>query len=74
MRIIILMKVTSDFCRIKFIEKKLKRKKKFLSDKSRLHPNNMIVGACIVTYDRAPTKDCDSIYQILSVSIEKYNV
>lgn len=48
MIIMILMKVTSDFCRIKFIEKKLKRKKKFLSDKSRLHPNNMIVGACIV--------------------------
>lgn len=48
MRIMILMKVTSEFCRIKFIEKKLKRKKKFLSDKSRLHPNNMIVGACIV--------------------------
>ena len=38
--------------------------------------NNMIVGACIVLYvicDRAPTKDCASIYHVLSLSIEKYN-
>lgn len=47
MIIMILIKVTSDFCHIKFIEKK-RKKEKFLNDKSRLHPNNMIVGACIV--------------------------
>jgi len=70
-----LMKVfllQSDYCHIKFIE----RKKKFLNDKSKLYPNNMIVGACIVSYviyDCVSTKDCDFIYHVLSLRIEKYN-